>query len=164
MFGAFVCIWLFYAFGVETTSGFAEKTGLAAGIYGVLLFYFHSFKAEALMIISGFTIFAPAFCTVMTVMCGFYCGDYCLRYYISDSGRLPFIAAVLLSLVVIAINVYISAFATAHRSQLKSAAPDVSDFLHSAPTRQLFECAFTCAAIQLAVSCAMYFLLVYFPI
>lgn len=163
-FGVFLCIWLFAAFGIESTIGFTAKAGIAAGIYGMFLFYLNSFKAEILMVISGFTIFAPAFCTAMTVLYGFYCGDYCIRYYISENGQLPFIAAILLSIVVIAINVYISAFASAHRAHLKSAAPKVSEFVHSAPTKQFFECALTCAVIQFAVSCAMYFLLIYFPV
>lgn len=163
-FGVFLCIWLFSSFGIESTAGFTKNAGVAVSIYGILIFYFNSFKAEALMVASGFTIFAPAFCTIMTVLYGFYCGDYCMKYYISENGQLPFVASILLSLVVISINVYISAIASAHRAHLKSTAPAVSDFIHSAQTKQFFECAFTCMAIQFAISCAMYFLLIYFPL
>ncbi len=153
-----------FTYGIGITTGFQSRIGICAGLYGLLIFFFYMFKSGVIMIASGFTIFAPAFCGISACIIGYLCSDYCIRYFMVYGISIPFVISLILSLSVAAVYVTISVYSSAHRAHLKTAAPNVSDFLHSDATRTLFDCAFTSAAIMLALSCAIYFLSLYYPI
>lgn len=162
--GASVAAALKFAYGFEAIPGIERSVTERLSLRDWLVIAAEFLTPLVILLISSFTMYACAVGMAVSLIIGIRLGILAIAY--CTSGLNPFThAAVLLFLLAFAaICSYAGTVSALYRNTLRYAAPDPSEILRAKATSPVFFSFLSLFVITAAVSTAIYFFAVYFPI
>ena len=168
MIGASLAASLRFAYGFNIVEGINDTasavTGNSMSFQGYILFAAEFLKPLLLIFLSAFTIYSCAVGAVASLYTGARFGILLISYCSSGLNPFTHAAALIFLLSGAAMYTYLSTGSALYRNTLRAAAPSPSELLRAKNTLSLFYSFLSVAAITLAVSTALYFFVIYFPI
>ena len=164
LIGASIAAGIKFAYNFSVLTELTSTVGAKLSIVKYASFTARFLTPAILTFLSSFTIYACAVGTCSSLYCGIKLGIMLITY--CKSGLNPFThAASLIFLIAFAFfYTYLSTSSALYRASLRYTAPDPREILRLKGTSALFKVFIYILLAIMAMSCALYFFIFYFPI
>lgn len=164
LLGASLAAGVRHAYDFNIVLTLAEKAGTEASFSGYALFIADILKPIILIFLASFTIYSCAVGGAASVYTGCKFGIFVYTYVTSDLNVFTHPAVTVFFLIFAGMYMWLSTNAAVYRNTLKSTAPETREIIKSKHTAAIFYNFLIISAITLALSTALYFFLIYFPV
>jgi len=164
LFGAFFSAGLLFAYELRLPNGLTEFSSLSRTFSHYVRLTARFLGPEVLLFLSGLTIYACALGAVISLCHGILFGQLVMSYCLSRLNPFTHAASLAFLLAFGVLITLTTTYAALYRSTLTAVAPEPKQLIRLPHTQAYFYSFLTIAAVTMAVSAALYFFLVYFPI